>query len=730
MLDKLKNIFYKIILIILAVFVAYVCYCSVFKIYGTQEELKPIIIIIGTIFMIIGLVSVKRIIDKVDEKKVNIIAIILTILFFILMSVFGNIYKSEPTYDLSDVIREANAMLENNGQFQDEFGYFKSCTNQIPLAIMVYLIFKLGSILGFGGNSLMGFATVINSLFIAITAFFTYLSVKKMKDCKAGLITLLFFVLNPIFYLFSSYFYTDTMCMPFAAIGMYLLICSIQNQEIKKKIIYSVLSGLVLAIGFKIRVVIGILIIGFIIAQFLNKDSIKNKVIPIFAIIIGFIIGVISFTIFSELFGIIEDKNEELPVTHYLMYGVNLEKDGKWNAEDYNYTTSNETHDEKVEANIKKIKERLKDLKLSGLYDLILQKLAVNWSNGDYDITAKLNFVVEDKATGYEFIEGNKNIFLKYYLQICKLTVMLLFFVAILTEFKSSGNFKYIYISIFGMFAFYLLWEVLSRYSLTCLPWIILLIYIGLEKIQKIIEVKKVKLIFYNNKEKTINTSKVMKNVLIILTVLSALLLIINFDKYCIQKDVYYDKVTMLRKGNSEGIIEDIYNKKIEQTFVANKKFNSITLNFNKDNANTTNNKYYFVLLDEQENELVRQEFYSKDIKDGLNKKFKFDYIKPNGKQKYKILIYTEDNLEDSINLAGYSGGNSYNVYPTGDIKINGEDVKNLDLLLKVENQNKRTYMNWKQYIIISIMILIIEFLIYYLYNRKDTLLLEESISK
>ena len=123
--------------------------------------------------MIIGLISVKRIIDKVDEKKVNIIAIIVTILFFILMSVFGNIYKSEPTYDLSDVIREANAMLENNGQFQDEFGYFKSCTNQIPLAIMVYLIFKLGSILGFGGNSLMGFATVINSLFIAITAFFT-----------------------------------------------------------------------------------------------------------------------------------------------------------------------------------------------------------------------------------------------------------------------------------------------------------------------------------------------------------------------------------------------------------------------------------------------------------------------------------------------------------------------------------------------------------------------------
>lgn len=725
MLDKLKNIFYKIILIILAVFVAYVCYCSVFKIYGTQEELKPIIIIIGTIFMIIGLICVKRIIDKIDDKKINIIAIILSIVFFILMSLIGNIYSSIPTYDLSSVITEAYNMIENGGKINTS-GYLAMATNQTPITILIYIIFKIASIIGLSGNAIMGFATVINSLFIAITAYFSYLSVKKMKNSKAGLITLLFFVINPIFYLYSSYFYTDTMCMPFTAISMYLMICVIKTSELKRKVIYSVVAGLVLSIGFEIRVVLGILIVGFILGQILNKEPIKNKVITIICIILGFMFGVGMFSIFSKQFGVIENNNKELPITHYLMLGLNSESDGRWNLQDFNYTTSRDTHEEKVDANIQEIGNRLKKYGISGYLDLLINKLEVNWSNGDYDYLSKLNNVVKEKKRGYEYVEGNKILFILYYLQICKVVLFVLFLVSIIAEIRRNTNFKYIYISIFGMFIFYLFWEVLSRYSLTCLPWIIMLIYIGIEKLQKIVESNEIKIVLEDNTEKSMYLYNVIKKTIVIITVLSAVLLIINFDKFCIQKDTYYDKVTMLRRSNSEGTVENIYNKDIEQTFIANKKFNSITLVFQKQKDNDIENIYYFVILDEKGNELVRQQFNSKDIENEQSKKFKFDYIIPNGNQKYTMRIYTDSNMEDSINIKGFKTGKNYSVYEVGELKINDEEQLNHDLVFRVENQNKRVYMSKKYYLIISITIILIEICIAIMFEKKNKLLLEK----
>lgn len=294
MIDKVKKISYKSILLILSVLVIYVCYCSIFNIYGAQEELSPIVIIIGTIITILFLIQIKKIISKLKPKYINIIAVIICIIFFILMSILGNIFSENPSTDLSNIIAEATKMLDNGGHFESE-GYFARYTNQTPIAIFVFLIYKLGNIIGLSQELLKPFAIVINSLFIAISAYFTYLSVKKMKDEKAGLLTLLFFVMNPIFYIYSSYFYTDTICMIFATISIYLYICAIKQEEIKKKILFLVLSGFILALGFEIRVVLAIILIAFILNEILTKrETVKNqiaeKIIIVSCLIISFLI--------------------------------------------------------------------------------------------------------------------------------------------------------------------------------------------------------------------------------------------------------------------------------------------------------------------------------------------------------------------------------------------------------------------------------------------------------
>ncbi len=727
MIDKIKNIFYKMILILLLIFIAYISYASIFDIYKNDNQLKPIVIIIGTIFMIIGLLCVKKLIYKIDEKKIKIIAIILSILFFIGMSIFGNIYKTEPTYDLNNIITEAYEMLENNGKF-DETGYLARCTNQIPLQVIVFLIFKLGTFIGLNGSALLNFATVINSLCIAITAYFVYLSVKEIKSNKFGLIALLFFIINPIFYLYSSYFYTDTLCMPFAAVAMYLLICILKEKHsYKKQIIEIILAGFLLAIGTKIRVVIAILVLAFVLSYMLIKCKLKKKVIFNSIFIISFILGIFILNLFLNQFGTIKNNDDELPISHYLMMGLNLEKSGKWNAEDFNYTLKQTTHEEKVSANIKMINERISEMTVSNYIELIHEKLVLNWTDGDYDIFSKLNNVVEEKNIGYEYIEGNKTKILEYLLQVCKVTLMITFLIATIAELKNNSEYKYIYIAMLGMFVFYLIWEVSSRYSLTCLPWMIILLPFGLEQIEKVLNIKKIILCLGNDKTKTINFEKFFRTGYICIFILSILLLIINFDKYCIQKKKYDDINVAIKRNNSQ--IEEIYNKEIKQSFITNKPFNQITLSLNKNEKNDINNIYHFVILDDLENEIVNQEFDSEDIIGSQTKTFKFETITPNNEfRKYTIKLYSESKSNDNVELLAFYGGENYDIFKNGELKINDNIQKNKDILLKVENNHKRTYMSKKIYVLLGILVLLIEGAILYYYSKTKVLIPEKTI--
>ena len=78
------------------------------------------------------------------------------------------------------------------------------------------------------------------------------------------------------------------------------------------------------------------------------------------AIIAGFTLIVWSFKIEPNLLEIkhyfIKNKNLELPVTHYIMYSLNDEYDGRWNEKDFNYTYSQKTYDKKVKSNVDEIK--------------------------------------------------------------------------------------------------------------------------------------------------------------------------------------------------------------------------------------------------------------------------------------------------------------------------------------------------------------------------------------
>ena len=714
-LNKILNALYKAVLSILLVLVAYVTYCSIFNIFKSTVEINPVIIILGIIVTIGVFIGIKKIIDKISEKKANIIAVICIILFFVSLSIFGNKLTAISTYDLSNIIREAKLMLQNGGKFVTE-DYFSVYSNQVPLTILIYYIFKIGSILNI--NDLKAFAIIINSLFIAITAFFTYLSVKRLSNYKYALMTLLFFIVNPAFYLYSSYFYADTLCMPFAAIAMYFYIVLKDEKKKKKKIWIGILAGLILGIGYKIRVVLAIMLVAMIIDIIISKQN--KKTIGIMTIIIGFIVSICLCHILEARTEPKINKDLKFPVTHWIMMGFNYKNQGRYSAQDFNYTKN--SGENKIQNNKLKIKERINNLGPIGLIQFMGTKLAVNWSNGGYDYISKL-LNTQNADTLYKYFVGNKRVFVTYYYQICKATILFTLCIAIISQLRKKDNMNnkqsFIYISIFGAFIFYLIWEVLTRYSLTFLPWMMLLFGVGINQIEKLFEKEKTSFKLFK-KEININT-KTTKNIISVATItITLVFIIINYNNYCLDTEMYWDKRVMQWSNEQKQVVPKIANNIVKQTFKASKPFNQICVMFyNKDTTGQTH--YKFVLRNSKGKKLAKEKFTSDSVLDEKIKIFSFKKIKPKNEETYTIEIYSSDATEDnSIGIATYYL-EGYDVYPNGNILINNEEIQ-ADFAFQVNNVTIRNYVSKKVYIALSLIIIMLELFAFYpkmRYNRK-----------
>jgi len=691
-MEKFKNIFYKIMMILLFVMSLIATIGALCNFYQTGSDfLSPVVIVLGVVVLILFFISVASLLKKVEDKKKDIIAIILCVLFFIALCIFGSKFTIIPAYDLSHVERELMSMMEN-GKVITNVGYFAKYPNQVPLTILLYYIYRLGMLLNFGNLKL--FAVIVNSFFISITAFFTYLSIRKIKNCNFALIGLLFFIINPIFYMYTSYFYTDTLCMPFAAIAIYLFLVSRDKKKITN-ILCLLLSGFLLAIGFKIRVVVAILLIGIILTLWLNNENLKSIFKTSVCMVLGFLLGVFSYSQIALSFEIPKDENLEFPIYHWVMMGLNEESVGKYNEVDHAYTKGQPTKEAKKDADIKVIKERIHDLGILGYLKLSIIKNNVNWSNGAYRYLDKMANV-EKFGPGYEYVGGNNLVFTMYALQICKGLILVVFSYLVFLEVKKRGdkNIRFIVVSLFGAFLFYVIWEVQARYSLSFLPWMILLFPFGISAIEEKINGKIAK---------NENLKKIIPYSIIILTVG---MLAFNFPKYVLKKSSFYDtRVNQVKMRSTP--LANLSNKEVEQTFKTDGEFNTISLKFIKKNKSTQTN-YKFVLYDKNRKVLYQEDFTSDDVRDKDFKKFSFDTIKPNGEEEYIIYINSSDASSDnSVGLEAFDY-NPYKAYPNGVLLVNGRDT-HASLTFKVQDKVRRSYTSVPMYMAICIVVLSIE---------------------
>lgn len=708
-LENIKNHFYKLIIILMTIIWGFITYSSIFNIYelrkGFGESLLPFFVLILTITLLLFLVWLYRFFLKVSEKNKKIIAYCLILLGFLVSLYVAFKYTVVPTYDLMYIDDIVNTLLNNKTHIVGESWYLSMYPNQIPLFVIIYFVKFIGVSLNIDPTNFM---IVINCILICLTFLFTYKIINKKFNSSVALIGLIILLITPDFYLYSSYYYTDILCIPFSVIGYYLLL-KMDDANGIKKFIFGILGGILFGIGFKIRVVSVFLLIAYLIDVFM-KNNIKDickKTIPIF---ISFASVLIIYTnIVFPYFKFKLDNHYTLPFTHWIMMGTNSDTDGGYLSLDVN---SSVEHENKVDYNLDIISKRLQK------FDLVFLKNKINrtWSNGDYDSLHKY-LTVKHFNKSYYLLIGDSSIILRYIKQVSKTSVYILFFISILTQLSRNNKYKNSklsteIISIFGAFLFYLLWESLTRYSFSFLPWIVIGAAPSIKITNSILNIKHV----------TIDRIKLpiykVRNVLSLSIWIGTLIyLIIGFIEYSVISKDHSEIVSKQDKVNYNHLVSE---KEIKQEFIAENNFDSIGLFFTG-GENKENKKYKFELYDSTDKLIWKYTFNTKQATRKKLAEFKFKEVKVKDRQKFYFKIYSLEENDDNLYVSSYLADNcskndifvknkGVDINPNGNTYINDKLLCN-ELSLYVQNYRSVPIIRKKVYLLFSLVILIITYI-------------------
>lgn len=324
---------------------------------------KFTIAIIG-ILLIIGFN--KFIIKKLNEKSLNIVIILLTLIFLGLEIFSVRYFRVEPGWDFKWIM-DKSWEVATTGHLQDP-NYFKVFPNNIAAFVIVTIGMKLFN------NSEIG-AYVVNIIFVFISVVFCILNAKKIGGTKLALNVIILLVGCAPLYLYTPIVYTDTLSVAFPMITLFFILKFEEaDKKSKKRYLYIGLVTVFSMIGYFIKPVAAIILVAFLIEKII-KEKKFIRFIPMMLII--FIIMTQFFNLGYER--IVNDKRrneQEYPLTHWIMMGLGLPFEeggtsfayGAYSQPDSDYTATSGNYEQKKEANIIKIKERLRNFGLQRLY--------------------------------------------------------------------------------------------------------------------------------------------------------------------------------------------------------------------------------------------------------------------------------------------------------------------------------------------------------------------------
>lgn len=418
---------------------------------------------IGILVNVIGII-VFIIINKIIElkfSKKNFFTVIIFLIYLIGEIVYLKLVPLKPFSDMYYVTEIASS------NFKNQIQYLQTYPNNLPTTIIFYLLLKMSSNNVFIIKLFNVFCNIITIYF----AYKIYYNVYK-QDNK---MVILLGITSISTFLYANNAYNDVIFTLLTTIILYLVT---KEEKTKKDIILLVIMSF---LQFIIRPV-GIILIIAICMYFILKKYDYKMVITI----------VSMFVIFNLLYTLLEncmipksEETQQYPIWSFIQMGINEEEFG----------FQNSTHSTKW--TVDDVKYRINELGVKRLGVLLAKKEYWLWTEGTYQVgryafgdgqeglydyeTPITKFVVSPdsskirKALDY-MMKGQYFVFI------------LLSFVELVIKDKSKDEKEkedLLYYFIIGLFCFYLIWEIKSRYIYCLYPIFLILSTRGIEKIKR-----------------------------------------------------------------------------------------------------------------------------------------------------------------------------------------------------------------------------------------------------
>lgn len=475
-----------------------------YSVYGDKALLEKQnigIFILLIVSLILVNVLLYKLCLKLNKYSKKIVIPLTLICSFVIQMAIIFAFTVLPTADSQTVLSLALNMLYNKDYSSFQTGGY---LYMFPFNFSTVLYLKTLLTI-FPDNYLV--IKIFNILFTLVTTFMIYLIYKeinyKSKENDYGV--LIFAAAYMPSLLMSNFIYNDIIATTFLITAIYFLIKFIKQKSIKHIIIFSIL----LALGNYFRSIGVIVLIASAIYILLSINKIGIKKVVLSLCLMALVFNVPGFTQNAILQGIhivnqSVNKNSA-PVYMWINMGINKDTFGYWdNMESYSIyeREGNYNKEKSTELFKSEIKNKLSNMTFSDLVEMYYKKIIWTWTEGTYQ-TDRYGIGVQRSSNsrqrmdmemgGYSYTTFFTNLFkgdshyrsgVLWILYVMNFLMYCFIFIRLINGIKAKKFDEiFLILIILGFIAFYILWEIKSRYIYPVYPLLIILSYMGFKDV-------------------------------------------------------------------------------------------------------------------------------------------------------------------------------------------------------------------------------------------------------
>lgn len=415
---------------------------------------------------------------NIGSKKANIVFLIMAAVMLGLQLVAANLLLANPVTDWN-VIHQVALSFAKNGTMDNMYEnlpynvhYLAKYTNNNGIAVLLSVFYRAVYMI-FGDVPLIA-PVILNTVFIFVSVILCYLIAKRILGNFGGIVTAGFCFLFMPYYTYTPYFYTDSISMPFTVLSVYLFIRAYDsNKTVSETILYCACACSI-AVGYLLKGNVIIVLVGVIVYT-LIKGGIKKLIFGVALTLSVFVICLASLNLFISSMHMTTEEERyqyQYPITHWVMMG--LKGVGSFDQAESTFTNSAGNYDEKQEANLEVIQQRLSDYGFGGMCKHLFDKAMFTWNDGSYWISHHIYNNTGDRNFLHEFVLMNGRAYGVFYCISSGMQIVILLMFCITSLYSvikpRCDHMTLIRILIFGIALFLLVWETRSRYLFNFTP--------------------------------------------------------------------------------------------------------------------------------------------------------------------------------------------------------------------------------------------------------------------